>query len=158
MGNQDTTASTSGSSQHQGHGNEGNDGAHAKDKSQEASSTDNAGSFFGRYRSSFFSGTPKVSATFQKLKEVKFIDMAKQGFDIVKDELKGGPTKRKHMEYTPSASKVEKSTRTEVVIAPSNQSWFGKKWDEVKGKVRPASRFRRNLCISRQHSRRSAEY
>ncbi|KAI4326560.1 hypothetical protein MLD38_031863 [Melastoma candidum] len=143
MGNQDTTASTCGSSQHQDHGKEGNDGAHAKDKRDETGSSNDAGSFFGKYRSSFFSGSPKVLATFQKLKDAKVIDMAQKGFDIVREELKGGPTKRKHMEHSPSASKVEKSTRTDIVIVPSKQSWFGKKWDEVKGKLQGHPMFKR---------------
>lgn len=140
MGNQETTSSCSHSSQHQGHGEEGNSGTYAKDDSKEAGSTDTADSLFGKYRSSFFSSSPKVSAAFQKLKEVKVVDMAKKGFDIVKDELKGNPTKKKHMEHTPSTSKVERSMRTDVVIVPSKQSWFGKKWEEVKGKVMLTSR------------------
>ncbi|KAI4329698.1 hypothetical protein MLD38_028053 [Melastoma candidum] len=144
MGNQDATTSTSCSSQHQDHGEEVNDRAHAKNKREETGSTDDASSFFGKYRSGFFfSGSPKVSATFQKLKDTKVVDMAKKGFDIVRDELKGGPTKRKHMEHSPSTSKVEKSTRTDIVIMPSKQSWFSKKWDEVKGKLQGHPMFKR---------------
>lgn len=60
------------------------------------------------------------------------VDLAKKGYDIVKDELSGSPSKRKHLEYTPPPSWTgEKSTRTDLVITPSKQSM----WSKVKEKV-----------------------
>ena len=40
--------------------------------------------------------SPNVSMAFQKLKEAKIVDMAKKGYDIVKEEISSNPTKRRH--------------------------------------------------------------
>lgn len=76
---------------------------------------------------------------FQKVKEAKPIDIVKKGYDIVKDELKGNTVKRKHLEYAPPTTgpsiKTEKSTRTDIVVLPSKQSKWGKKWDTIMEKV-----------------------
>lgn len=70
------------------------------------------------------------------MKSAKLIDLTKKGYEIVKDELSGKPHKKKHLEYEPSASpKVERSTRTDVVILPSKQSRWSKKWEAFKEKV-----------------------
>lgn len=73
---------------------------------------------------------------FQKLKEAKVVDLAKKGYDIVKDELSGNPSQRKHLEYTaPPSWSGERSTRTDLVIAPTRQSM----WSKVKEKVNISS-------------------
>lgn len=80
--------------------------------------------------------SPKVSSAFQRLKEAKVVDLAKKGYDIVKDELSGNPSKRKHLEYTPPPSSTgERSTRTDIVVLPSKQSPWSKKWEAFKEKV-----------------------
>lgn len=84
--------------------------------------------------------SPKMSSAFHKLKEAKPVDLVKKGYDIVKDELNGNPNRRKRLGYdassaaTPSA-KIEKSTRTDVVVVPTKQSAWSKKWDAFKNKV-----------------------
>lgn len=93
-------------------------------------SSDTAETFYGKLKSSISS--PKFTLAFQKLKEAKVVDLAKKGYDIVKDELSGSPSKRKHLEYTPSPSWTgEKSTRTDLVVTPSKKSM----WSKLKEKV-----------------------
>ena len=72
---------------------------------------------------------------FQKLKEAKVADLAKKGYDIVKDELNGSTSKKKHLQYTPSTSTGERSTKTDIVIVQSKQSPWSKKWEAFKEKV-----------------------
>ncbi|GLU03632.1 hypothetical protein SLE2022_208210 [Rubroshorea leprosula] len=96
----------------------------------ESGSTDTAETLFGKIKMGISS--PKV---FQRLREAKVIDIAKKGYDIVKDELSSTPSKRKHLEYTPSPSMGERSTRTDIVILPSQQSRLGKKWEAFKEKM-----------------------
>lgn len=65
------------------------------------------------------------------------MDLAKKGYEIVKDELSSNPKKKKHLQHEASSSpKVEKSSRTEVVIVPTKQTPWGKKWDALKTKVK----------------------
>ncbi|XP_048136555.1 mitochondrial import inner membrane translocase subunit TIM44-2-like isoform X4 [Rhodamnia argentea] len=134
IGKQEESASANGSTKHDAHTKGGNDGKSTEEKCKQAGSGDNTESFFGKYRTNFFSSSPKVSSTFQKLKEVKVVDLAKKGYDIVKDELSGSPSKRKHMDHAPTTSTVERSTRTDIVVLPSKQSPWSKKWEAFKGK------------------------
>lgn len=128
-------ASSSGSTEHGAHTKGGNDGKSTEEKCKQAGSGDNTESFFGKYRTTFFSSSPKVSSTFLKLKEVRIVDLAKKGYDIVRDELSGSPSKRKHMDRAPTTSTVERSTRTDIVVLPSKQSPLSKKWEALKEKV-----------------------
>lgn len=95
---------------------------------------------FSKVKSGVSSISPKVSLAFLKLKEAKPIDLVKKGYDIVKDELKGNPNRRKRLEYdassVSSSPNVERSTRTDVVVLPSQQSAWSKKWEAFKLKVR----------------------
>ncbi|KAL3731091.1 hypothetical protein ACJRO7_028028 [Eucalyptus globulus] len=143
IGKQEESASASGSAKHDAHAKGGNEGKSTEEKCKQAGSGDNTESFFGKYRTSFFSSSPKVSSTFQKLKGVKVVDLAKQGYDIVKDELSGSPSKRKHMEHAPTTSTVERSTRTDIVVLPSKQSPWSKKWEAFKEKVKGHPMFKR---------------
>lgn len=66
--------------------------------------------------------------------------MVKKGYDIVKDELKGNPNRRKRLGYEASSTasptaNIEKSTRTDVVVVPVKQSPWSKKWEAFKNKV-----------------------
>ena len=99
-------------------------------KQEQSGSKNTADSFFGKFKSTISS--PNVSSTLQKLKEAKLVNIAKQGYDIVKEELSSSPTKRRH---APSAPSGETSTRTELVVVPSKQSVWGKKWEQFKDKV-----------------------
>ncbi|KAL5554251.1 hypothetical protein UlMin_041652 [Ulmus minor] len=79
----------------------------------QSSSKDTAEIFFGNFKSTISSS--KGSTAFQRFKESKFVDLAKKGYDIVKDELHGSPKKRKHLQHEPSKSPLaERSTRTKV--------------------------------------------
>lgn len=111
-----------------------------KQKGQKQSeSSENAETPFGKFKFGVASISPKVSLAFQKLKEAKPIDIVKKGYDIVKDELKGNPNRRKHLEYDNStaapAPNIERSTRTDIVVLPTKQSRWSKKWEALKSKV-----------------------
>ncbi|GAB4830525.1 hypothetical protein Ancab_020236 [Ancistrocladus abbreviatus] len=91
---------------------------------------------FGKFKSGVSSVSPKVSLAFQKLKEAKVVDIAKKGYDVLKDELSGKPIKRKQMQHAASSSSNgETSSRTEIVVVPSKQSRWIKKWEAFKEKV-----------------------
>ncbi|XP_027096574.2 mitochondrial import inner membrane translocase subunit TIM44-2-like [Coffea eugenioides] len=111
-----------------------------QEQHQQSGPSDNAGAFFDKFKSGVSSVSAKASMAFQKVKEAKPIDIVKKGYDIVKDELKGNAVKRKHLEHSPQKAdpsiKVGKSTRTDLVILPSKQSKWGKKWDTFMEKMR----------------------
>jgi len=103
-------------------------------KDQHPGSTGSSETVFGKFKSSIPS--TGISSAFERLKSTKLIDLTKKGYEIVKDELSGKPHKKKHLEYEPSTSpKVERSTRTDVVVLPSKQSHWSKKWEAFKAKV-----------------------
>ncbi|KAE8679640.1 Mitochondrial import inner membrane translocase subunit TIM44-1 [Hibiscus syriacus] len=109
---------------------------------QQSGSGDTAETVLGKLKSCISS--PKVSLAFQRLKEAKVVDLAKKGYDIVKDELSGNPSKRKHLEYTaPPSSTGERSTRTDIVVLPSKQSRWSKKWESLKEKMQGHPLFKR---------------
>ncbi|RZC46791.1 hypothetical protein C5167_039739 [Papaver somniferum] len=122
-----------------------NTGAHVKDEknapsgeatSRNPESGDSQQSYFSRFKSTVSSAAPTVSSAFQKIKETKVLDIAKQGYAIVKDELSGKPSKRRHMQHEASSyPKGERSTKTDIVIVPTKQSRWGKKWEAFKEKM-----------------------
>ncbi|KAF8401877.1 hypothetical protein HHK36_012826 [Tetracentron sinense] len=115
-----------------------------EEKSQQSESSDTKETFFGKFKSSVSSASPKVSVAFQKLKDTKVIDIAKKGYDIVKDELNGNPSKRRHMQYSASSSATgERSSKTDIVIVPTKMSRWGKKWEALKEKMQGHSIFKR---------------
>ncbi|GLT45924.1 hypothetical protein SLA2020_197190 [Shorea laevis] len=136
IGRQESSES-SGAASKNGSGTSTQDDAGEKEHNQ-SGSTDTAETLFGKIKMGISS--PKV---FQKLREVKVIDFAEKGYDIVKDELSSTPSKRKHLEYTPSPSMGERSTRTDIVILPSQQSRLGKKWEAFKEKMQGHPLFER---------------
>lgn len=105
--------------------------------------------FFSRFRTNFSSASPKVSLAFQKLKETKVHDLAKKGYDMIKDELSSSPSKRRRMRYTStSTSSDPRSTRTDIAILPSNQSPLVEKWEAFKMKVQNHPIYKRVRGIS----------
>ncbi|EPS66324.1 hypothetical protein M569_08451, partial [Genlisea aurea] len=77
---------------------------------------------------------------FSKLKEAKPIEIVKRGLDIVKEELKGNPNRRRLLEHDDSFStgpwqNIERSTRTDMVVLPSKQSRWSKKWEDFRNKM-----------------------
>ncbi|XP_058208245.1 mitochondrial import inner membrane translocase subunit TIM44-2 isoform X1 [Rhododendron vialii] len=103
-------------------------------KQQQPGTSDAADTFFRKFKSSVSSVSPKVSLAFQKLKEAKPMDLAKKGYDVVKDELRGNPSKRKHLEYAVSTG--ERSSRTDVAVVASKQSRLSKMWEAFKEKAK----------------------
>ena len=60
---------------------------------------------------------------FHRFKKAKVADLAKKGYDIVKNKLSGNQIKRKHLECTPPPAPTgERSTRTDIVVLSSKQS------------------------------------
>lgn len=106
---------------------------------QQSESSDNAETLFRKVKLGVSSISPKVSLAFNKLKDAKPIDFVKKGYDIVKDEMKGNPNRRKHLEYDASSAApsptIDRSTRTDIVVLPSKQSPLSKKWEALKNKV-----------------------
>ncbi|KAL2335809.1 hypothetical protein Fmac_010255 [Flemingia macrophylla] len=130
IGKQDSSGSTDSSTEQGGDSNAGNQTSADEEKNQSGSSNA-SDSLFGKFKSTISS--PNVSAAFQKLKDAKIVDITKKGYDIVKEELSSAPAKRKRV---PSASTGETSTRTELVVMPVEQSWWSKKFDEFRDKVK----------------------
>ncbi|KAI7990942.1 Mitochondrial import inner membrane translocase subunit TIM44-2 [Camellia lanceoleosa] len=130
-----------------------------EEKQQQSSPGDTANTIFGKFKSTV---TPKFSVAFQKLKEAKPIDMAKKGYDVVKDELSGNPSKRKRIEYgassTTSSSTVKKSTRTDITVVPSKQSRWSKKWEALKEKMQGHPIFKRVSGLSEPVVAKSQEF
>uniref|UniRef100_M8C7N6 Mitochondrial import inner membrane translocase subunit tim44 n=1 Tax=Aegilops tauschii TaxID=37682 RepID=M8C7N6_AEGTA len=108
--------------------------SHSDDKSQDATS---AYMLFDKLRSTFSSASPVVSGAFAKLKDTRVSTLAKQGYEIVKDELSSSSSRKKknHIRQAYSAA-VEKSTRTDIVIVPTKKSVVGEKWEAIKNKMR----------------------
>ncbi|TKY49923.1 Mitochondrial import inner membrane translocase subunit TIM44-2 [Spatholobus suberectus] len=131
IGNQDSSASTDSSTKQGADANGGNQTSPEEEQNQQSGSSNAADSLFGKFKSTISS--PNVSAAFQKLKDAKLVNITKKGYDIVKEELSSTPTKRKRVPFTSSG---ETSTRTELVVMPSKQSWWSKKFDEFRDKVK----------------------
>lgn len=130
IGKQDSSGSTDSSTKQGADANGGNQTSREEEKNQQSGSSKDADSLFGKFKSTISS--PNVSVAFQKLKDAKLDDITKKGYDIVKEELSSTPTKRKRV---PFASSGETSTRTDLVVMPSKQSWWSKKFDEFREKV-----------------------
>lgn len=108
----------------------GNKAASEDNKQQKPGTSDTADTFFRKFKSSV---SPKVSLAFQKLKEAKPMDLAKKGYNVVKDELSGNQSKRKHL--STSLYTGERSSRTDVAVVASKQSRLSKMWEALKEKV-----------------------
>ncbi|XVF21579.1 hypothetical protein REPUB_Repub12eG0101900 [Reevesia pubescens] len=142
IGKEDSSQSTSSSAQHGADVKDGGKASSGEKKNEQSGSGDAAETIFGKFKSGISS--PKVSLAFQRLKEAKVVDLAKRGYDIVKDELSANPSKRKHLEYTaPPSSTAERSTRTDIVVLPSKQSRWSKKWEAFKEKMQGHPLFKR---------------
>ncbi|XP_021280520.1 mitochondrial import inner membrane translocase subunit TIM44-2-like isoform X1 [Herrania umbratica] len=134
FGKEESSEATSTSAQHGADVKDGDKASSGEQKHEQSASGDTAETIFGKFKSGISS--PKVSLAFQRLKEAKVVDLAKKGYDIVKDELSGNPSKRRHLEYTPPPSSTgERSTRTDIVVMPSKQSRWSKKWGAFKEKM-----------------------
>ncbi|KAG7573782.1 Tim44-like domain [Arabidopsis suecica] len=118
---------------------------------QQSGTTEEQDTFFGKFKSSISS--PKISEAFHKP-----LDFAKKGLDIVKEELRGNPSKKKHLEYTPPPPFTgERSTRTEIVITPTKQSKWQKKWESLREKMQGYPVFKRLSGMSEPVVNKSQE-
>ncbi|KAL8089148.1 mitochondrial import inner membrane translocase subunit TIM44-2 [Apium graveolens] len=114
---------------------------------QKSGHTDAAQTLYSKFKSGIAYISPNLSSAYQKVKDTKLVDLAKKGCDIVKEELKGTPTRKRRLEYTapevdPFAN-IERSTRTDIVILPTKQSRWSKKWEAIKEKLRGNPVFKR---------------
>ncbi|KAF8090302.1 hypothetical protein N665_0479s0006 [Sinapis alba] len=86
------------------------------------------------------------------------LDLARKGIDIVKDELRGGTPKKKHLEYTPPPPFTGvRSTRTDLVVTPTKQSKWQKKWESLREKMQAHPAFKRLSGISEPVVNKSQE-
>ncbi|TVU37770.1 hypothetical protein EJB05_11105, partial [Eragrostis curvula] len=91
---------------------------------------------FTKLKSTISSAAPAVSGAFAKLKDTRVSTLAKQGYEIVKDELSSTSGRKKKHPRHASAAPVEKSTRTDLVIVPTKKSVLSEKWEALKNKMR----------------------
>ncbi|KAG2323632.1 hypothetical protein Bca52824_016845 [Brassica carinata] len=86
------------------------------------------------------------------------LELARKGLDIVKDELRGGSPKKKHLEYTPPPPFTGvKSTRTDLVVTPTKHSKWQKKWESLREKMQAHPAFKRLSGISEPVVNKSQE-
>ncbi|KAJ9561388.1 hypothetical protein OSB04_006548 [Centaurea solstitialis] len=148
IGKQESSESSSSSAKKASSGKDDKDhkqSADGEDKKQQSGDGDTAETIFSKFRSGVSSAFPKVSSSFQTAKDAKVLDLAKKGYDIVKDELNGSSSKRKRAKAASAAShaNVERSTRTDVAIVAVKQSRFSKKWEAFKAKMQGHPVFKR---------------
>ncbi|KAK7308928.1 hypothetical protein RJT34_05271 [Clitoria ternatea] len=131
IGKQDSSGSTDSSTKQDTNAKGSSHTSSEEEQNQQFGSSNTTDSLFGKFKSTI--SAPNVSAAFQKLKDAKLVNITKKGYDIIKEELSSNPTKRTRV---PFKSSGETSTRTELVFVPSKQSWWGKKFDEFREKVK----------------------
>ncbi|KAJ6336137.1 hypothetical protein OIU78_012695 [Salix suchowensis] len=137
-------------------GTSAKDGAGAKDGTKaspgeeadkQTGNGDTAETLFGKFKSRIPSSN--VSSAYKKLKEARVSEMMKKGYDVVKDELYGNTNRRKHLEHTPPpAFSGEISTKTDIVVLPSKQSRWSKKWEVFREKMQGHPIFKRFAGLS----------
>ncbi|CAI9107636.1 OLC1v1007037C1 [Oldenlandia corymbosa var. corymbosa] len=114
-----------------------------QEQHQQSGPGDQAESFFGKIKLG-------ASMAFQKVKEAKPIGIVKKGYDIVKDELTGKTSKRRHLNSSnpnaKSSVKVEKSSRTDIVVVPKSK--LEQKLDDIMDKLRGSSIYRKAKGLS----------
>uniref|UniRef100_M4F6G4 Tim44-like domain-containing protein n=1 Tax=Brassica campestris TaxID=3711 RepID=M4F6G4_BRACM len=86
------------------------------------------------------------------------LDLARKGLDIVKDELRGGSSRKKHLEYTPPPPFTGvRSTRTDLVVTPTKQSKLQQKWESLREKMQAHPAFKRLSGMSEPVVNKSQE-
>ncbi|WVZ66903.1 hypothetical protein U9M48_016061 [Paspalum notatum var. saurae] len=120
---------------------DGSPGASEHEKTEASSHSDGmpedatSSTLFTKVKSTISSASPMVSDAFAKLKNTKVSTLAKQGYEIVKDELSSSSGRKKKHQARYASAKVEKSTRTDLVIMPTKKSVLGEKWEAFKNKI-----------------------
>lgn len=108
----------------------------------------NSDTLFGKLKSTLFSASPAVSSAFQKVKETKLSEIAKKGYDIVKDELTSNPAKTRRAQYAANRPSGDISARTDVVVVPTKKSPLGEKWEAFKKKMEGIPFYKRVKGVS----------
>ncbi|MQM20602.1 hypothetical protein Taro_053626 [Colocasia esculenta] len=91
---------------------------------------------YGWLKSTISSASPKLSTSFQNVKDAKVTALAKKGYGLVKNELTSSPSKRKCLQYaSANVSNEERSTRIDIVVVPSKQLKWVKKWEAFRDKM-----------------------
>ncbi|XP_004289941.1 PREDICTED: mitochondrial import inner membrane translocase subunit TIM44-2 [Fragaria vesca subsp. vesca] len=125
----------------------GSKASSTEDKHQHSGASDTAETLFGKFRSKVSSSN--VSSVLNRFKEAKFVDMAKRGYEIVKDELNGSQSRKKHLGFDPSSiPRVERSATSDIAIVPTKQSPWSKKWEAFKMKMQGNPLFKHISGIS----------
>ncbi|XP_057433930.1 mitochondrial import inner membrane translocase subunit TIM44-2-like [Lotus japonicus] len=154
IGKQDSSGSTDYSKKQNADANQGSTTSSGEKQSQHSKSSNAEESLFGKFKSTISSSSSNVSAAFQKLKDTKVVNVTKKGYDIIKEELSSNPTKRQR---APVPSNDEISKRTEIVVVPIKQSWWSKKFDEIKDKGKSLPVFKRFIEHSDPVKRKGQE-
>ncbi|KAJ6834962.1 mitochondrial import inner membrane translocase subunit TIM44-2 [Iris pallida] len=110
----------------------------------ETSTKESVGALFGKLKSTLSSASAPVSLAFQKLRDTKASELARKGYDVVKEELSSNPSSRRRVQYTSTTkSSGVGSDKTEIVFVPAKQSRLGEKWEAFKTKMQGHPLFKR---------------
>ena len=131
VGKEESTSCRDGSPEASKHEKTGTS-SHSDGMSEDAT---NSHTLFTKLKSTISSASPVVSGAFAKLKDTKVSTLAKQGYEIVKDELSSSSSRKKKHQARHASAKVEKSTRTDLVLTPTKRTVLGEKWEAFKNKV-----------------------
>ncbi|CAD6222341.1 unnamed protein product [Miscanthus lutarioriparius] len=132
VGKEESTSCRDGSPEASNHEKTGTF-SHSDGTSEDAT---NSHTLFTKLKSTISSASPVVSGAFAKLKDTKVSTLAKQGYEIVKDELSSSSSRKKKYQARHASAKVEKSTRTDLVLTPTKRTVLGEKWEAFKNKIR----------------------
>ncbi|KAG2298439.1 hypothetical protein Bca52824_034911 [Brassica carinata] len=128
---------------------------------EESASSSGTGTSKGENQQQQQSGTTEGQHTlFEKFRSSLSspVDLARKGVDVVKDELRGGSSKKKHLEYTPPPPfTCVRSTRTDLVVTPTKQSKWQKKWESLREKMQGYPAFKRLSGMSEPVVNKSQE-
>lgn len=119
------------SAPNEGQGSEDGSGGAKEPPKKEAGSKVLFSKLVTRFQSAVSSS---ASSLLSKVKGTKFVDFAKQGYDLVKEELTSSPSRRKKATVSASPS-APRSSSTDVVLVVKKRSIWEKYWDDWKEKA-----------------------
>lgn len=89
---------------------------------------------FSKFSKGFQVVSSSASLFFNKVKGTKLVDLAKQGYSILKEELTTTSSKRAKAKYS-ATSTAPRSSSTAVVPVVRKRSAWEKRWDDLKEKA-----------------------
>eukprot|EP00250_Pteridium_aquilinum_P014724 c22158_g1_i2 orf=737-1726(+) len=89
---------------------------------------------FNKFAKGFEVISSSTSSLLNKVKGTKLIDLAKQGYTVLKEELTTTSLKRKKTKYSATSS-APRSSITDVVPVVKKRSIWEKRWDDWKEKA-----------------------